>query len=172
MMATSFAVTRSDGKSNSDVVLALVHSVPPGHVFTYEELCTALNSGTQRKYTIDEMQNAVRGSARRLLREEQRVLHCIKKIGYRVALASDHNRLAMGRVRKADVQMKWGLETLKNVRWNEMYENTRKATEGTLMVVGAIYENQRSMEKRLNAVEAAIAGLKSDVIVEQKGKAG
>lgn len=156
-MVASFAIARKDGRSNSDVVVELVKGAQPGHLFEYEDLCKALNEGTDRTYKRKEIQGAVHSAANRLLQEQKRVLECVKTVGYKVALASDHNRLATGRARKADVQMKLGLKTIQNVRWDEMTENERKLAEGTLLVFGAIYQQQQSMEKRISAVEKAIA---------------
>jgi len=156
-MASSFTVARADGRSNVDVVLELVKGAEPGHLFEYGVLCEVLSDGTERVYKAREVPNVVRSAQSRLLQEHKRVLECVKTVGYRVALAGDHNRLATGRVRKADVQMKLGLKTLQHVRWDEMTENQRKLAEGTLMVLGALYHQQQSMEKRLSAVENAIA---------------
>jgi hypothetical protein len=131
----------------------------PGRLYTYDELSAALSDGAGRAFTRSEIASLVSRTYSRLLKEHQRALHCVRGSGYRLAPASDHRRLANGRKERADVQLRRGLHTLQNVRWNELDPEARKAHEGTLMVMSAMYEQQRAMTRRQDAVEAAISKL-------------
>lgn len=154
-----FKSTRDDGRSHTDVLLACVQDAPPGAVFTHDELGAVLSVGLPEPLPRPAVRNIVNNGMHRFEREYQRTLHCVRGVGYRVALASDHMRLASTRKRRADVQLRKGIHTLRHVRWDEMDENTRKAHEGHLMVTEAIYANQHALEKRLRSVEVAIQRL-------------
>jgi len=151
-----FEITRLDGRSNSQVVLDHVKDKPPGTVFSYEELQAALSSGTSRRYSQSDVQSIVTAAYPRLLKEQARALHNVRLVGYRLAPAAHHVVLANGRQAKADKQMLRGLQTLQNVRWDEMDANQRMAHEGQLLVVGALFHQMRALERRQSAIEAAI----------------
>lgn len=161
VMTKPFEVTRSDGRSNSQVVIDHVKDGEPGRVYTYAEIGLALSVGTDHNYEVGSVRGAVIGSATRLSKEYQRTLHNVRLIGYRLAYAKEHMRLALQRKSRADVQIKKGLHILRNVRWDEMDSNTRIAHEGTLMITESLYANQMALDKRLRAVEQAIASVKS-----------
>jgi hypothetical protein len=154
--ANPFQITRPDGRSNSQVVIDHVRDGEPGRVYTYDELGAALAEGTDHIYSVDAVRAAVTASCARLLKEHQRALHNVRLVGYRLAYAKDHMGLALIRKRRADVQIKRGLQTLRHVRWDEMDENTRRAHEGHLMITESLVANQMHIEKRLQAVEQAI----------------
>ena len=154
-----FKITRTDGRSNAQVVIDLVKDGQPGHVYSYEEIALALAHDTDRLFPAPLLQAAVRGAAPRLLRECQRALHNVRLVGYRLALAAEHSGLASSRRRRADVQMQHGLRLLRNVRWEEMDENARQAHQGHLMLSEALAANQHALERRMRAVENAIAQL-------------
>ena len=50
-----------------------------------------------------------------------------------------------------------GLDTLKHVRWSDLSPNERAAHEGTLMILSAVIEQTRGIEKRQKTLEDAIA---------------
>lgn len=154
-----FKITRADGRSNGQVLLEYVNGGEPGRLYAYDELVTALSEGSH-KFTKTDVQRVVRQSTGRLLREQQRRLHAVRTVGYRLAPASEHMVLANGDRRRADVQLRKGLDTLRHVRFEEMDENTRRAHEGHLMVTEAIYANQVALDRRMKKVEEAIAALK------------
>lgn len=157
-----FGIARLDGRSNAQVIIDLVQSVDPGFVFTYEAIGEALSAGTSRSYSGAAVRSVVSSSYSKILRGCDRALHSVPKVGYRVALANDHNQLALSRTKRADVQMRKGMETLQHVRWSELDENQRKLHEGTLLVVGALYQQQQAMDRRLAKVEQLIRGLKKE----------
>jgi len=102
----------------------------------------------------------------RLLREQQRTLRNVRNVGYRMVRADEHNELARGRMRRADKQMDRGLLLLNNVREEEILDPmARQSHQATRMVLSALVQQQRAMERRMQAVEAAI-GLRPPPAVE------
>lgn len=157
---TPFKVTRADGRSNGQVILDLVRDAEAGRLFTYEELSAALQAGTSRIYSVRHVCGIVRAVTPRMLREQQRRLHSVKLMGYRLAPAAEHMKLAHMDRRRADVQLRRGVETLRHVRWDEMDPNMRAAHEGHLMLTEAVYLNQVSLDQRVRKIEQAIAAAK------------
>jgi hypothetical protein len=155
-----FVITRMDGRSNAQVVLDLVQGGEPGRVYTFDEIAEALSVGATREFNRSDVRSIVAGANQRLLKEQQRVLHNVRHIGYRIAEAKDHRSLALTHKHRADVQLLRGYQRLTHVRYEEMDANARAAHEGTLMVVGALYQQQKAMDRRLTAVEAAIQNLR------------
>lgn len=160
-MNPKFAIQRADGRSNGQVLLNLIKDGEPGRVYKYEEIAAALQEGTNREFGVPEVRQVVASSYVRLLKELAAALHNVRGVGYRLAFAKDHRELAVLRRRRADLQFKKGLHTLRHVRWDEMDENTRKAHEGHLMITEALYLQQAATEKRLKAVEDAVRNLQN-----------
>jgi hypothetical protein len=154
-----FQVTRADGRSDAQVIIDLVKDGIAGTLYTHETLREALAADSPREFRQHEVSGAVGRANKRLLREHQRRLHAIIGMGYRLAPASEHMRLAGGDRRRADAQLRKGLETLRHVRWEEMAPDARKAHEGHLMVTEALYQAQVAQDRRLRKVEAAIQAI-------------
>jgi len=158
-MTALFEISRPDGRSQAQVLIDLVRDAQPGQLFEYPVLIDALRYEGGRPVTAADVASVVSRAYGRLLKEHQRALHCVRGRGYRVAPASDQRALAQGRKNRADVQLRVGLNTLRHVRWDELDVEARKAHEATLMVMSAIYEQQRAMERRQNAIEEAVSRL-------------
>lgn len=158
-MSDGFKITRADGRSNAQVLLDYVQDGRAGQTYTYAELAAALEDGADRTYSRVAVRQIAAAAYDRMLKEQQRALHNIRGVGYRLAPASDHKQLAAQRKRRSDVQLVRGLNTLRNVRWDEMDTETRKAHEGSLMVMSAIYEQQRALERRQSSIEDAVRKL-------------
>jgi Arc/MetJ family transcription regulator len=141
-------------------VIDLVKDHEPGRVFTYEEFGDALSAGADKTFTVPRVRAAVVSATPRLLREQQRALHNVRLVGYRLAFAKEHSGLALMRRRRADIQTKRALHLLRHVRWEEMDENTRNAHQGHLMVTEALMANQVAQERRISAIENVIASLR------------
>jgi hypothetical protein len=163
MASDLFEIKRKDGRSSAQVLIDHVKIAPPGHLFPYEELCEVLSNGSDHAFSMAAIRGVVARASRRLLREHQRALENVLRVGYRVALASEHTRLAVTRSHKADLQMKRGMALLKHVRWDELDPNARMAHEGTLMIMNAFHEQQSAFDRRLRNLERAFAsvGLKA-----------
>lgn len=160
MRPLQFESKRQDGRSNAQVVIDHVKSGAPGTLYEYAALVDALNVGSEREHGIEDVRQAVAACIPRLLQEHQRRLHNVRTLGYRLAPASEHMSIARRDKRRADVQLKRGLHTLRNVRWEELDENTRRAHEGHLMITEAIYANQASLDQRVRRIEETIKAIK------------
>lgn len=151
-----FAITRADGRSNTQVILDLVRGADPGMVFTYEQIIAALAVGSEKAYTTQAAQAAVRSALPRLLLDQSRTLRNVQQVGYKVALAAEHQHLALDRKHKADRQMHMGMTMLQHVRLDELSESQRKAHMGTLMIVSALWQNQKALERRMDQNDAVL----------------
>jgi len=155
---TRFTTGRDDGRSDVQVIHDLVGSADPGTVFTFDELASALRVGCEdRDITIQTVRQAVRRSYTRMLRENARTLQSVVGVGYRVAEAAAHQTLARARQRRSDVQLRRGVQVLEHVRWDEMDANARAAHQGTLLIMSALYQNQRQLHRRQGRIEDALS---------------
>ncbi len=161
-MGRSFKISRADGRSNAEVLLGHVKAGEPGRIYTYEELSAVLSEGTETVYTPANVRTIVGNPKfyKRMLKLQDRALRNIPRVGYRLALAKEMPSMFMVRKDRADVQMECGLLTLQHTRTDELDEATRRVHEGMLMIVGAVYQQQQAMDRRLRAVEDAVRGLK------------
>lgn len=160
-----FATSRNDGRTDSEVIIDLVKSAHPGTVFTFDEIGKALSEGTGKAFDRQAVQAVASRSVLRLAKETQRALHNIRGVGYRVAAASDHCRLANHRKKRSDRQLTKGLAVLQHVRWEEMDQNQRNAHQAQLMILQSVVTNQRSLDRRMSRIEEAIKkGLERPVL--------
>lgn len=156
-----FRISRCDGRSNGQVILDLVKDEKPGTVFSYQQLSDALSAGTGKRYARNEVQRIVVATCPRMLKEQARTLHNIENKGYQIAPADYHMTLAHDRKGRADKQMLRGVQLLENVKWDEMDSNQRLAHQGQLLVMSALYQNQKALERRQVAIEKAILQVKT-----------
>lgn len=159
-MSEHFTVTRLDGRSNAAVLIDYIKDGAPDRLYGYAELGAALEVGSTRRFEPKDVRAVVTAAYPLVLKKLDRALQNVRGVGYRIARAGEHKQLALTRTRRADVQMKRGWQTLQHVRFEEMSEAERLAHEGTLMIVGALYQQQQAMDRRLRAVEDAIRGLR------------
>lgn len=154
-----FQITRENGKSNTRVLLDYVCGSEPGRIFKYEELIKVLNENINKKYGVHEIQLIVSNAQSQLLKEQSRTLYNVRNVGYKVAHANEHNKLALTRKDRADTQLSRGVKILQNVRWEEMDAQSRLAHEGSLLIMSSLYSQQQGYEKRINAVETALKNI-------------
>ncbi len=140
MSRAQFQITRADGRSNATVIIDLVKDAQPGTVFPYADMITALNVGAGRAYTKSDVCQTVRIANIRLLKQHRRELYCLSGEGFKVAHASQHNQMALARRTKADKQIERGMLTIRQARFEEMDENSRKIAEGTLLIMAGIHQ--------------------------------
>lgn len=152
-----FESKRLDGRSMAEIVTELV--VPqyqPGQTVLYSAIITALNQGSDKSHTLVEAREAVYRAKTRLLRDHALALRNVPGRGYKLALATEHREMAVKHKTKADRQLRFGVQVLKNVRWGELDPQARLAHEGTLLLMSALQERQSWMERRMSKVEALI----------------
>lgn len=161
VVANRFEISRADGSSDGMVLCRLVSNAVPGHVFTFDELSAELSAGSSRQFDRLAVSQAVSRSTVMILRTTQRALHSVRGEGYRVAHADDHRGIAANRKRRSDIQLRRAVQTLENVRWDEMDPNVRAAHQAQLMLLSALSQRQDSIERRLAKQEAAIRQLQN-----------
>lgn len=159
MTTDRFTPSRSNGQSDVDVIVSLVSSASPMTVLTHSQMMAALQEGLTQPVTLERARNARARAETRMLREIGRTLEAVHGIGYRVAKAAEHKRMSGARKRRADRQMFRGVQLLKNVRWDELSDEQRKAHEAQLVIMSSLYENQRSFDRRLRRAEDAIMSI-------------
>jgi hypothetical protein len=142
-----FEPTRPNGKSDRRLVVELVRDADPGTLFDFKTLTSALQWGTTREINRRVITAAVTAANRTLLVEQKRILHSIAGVGYRLAHANDHTRLADGRKARAHAQLQWAVDTLAHVRWDEMDPNVRAAHEAQLMIVAAHHQALSALKR-------------------------
>lgn len=151
-----FYIRREDGRSNQQVIIDYVKDGQPGYIYKYDELIAALNDGSPTVHDRRSLYAIVIGCMHRLLEDHQRTLKNIRSTGYQLAHASEHSRLAVIRKHKADLQVRRGLDLLRNVRWDELDPNQRMLHESQLLIISGLYQQQQAFDKRLRKVEDAI----------------
>jgi hypothetical protein len=151
-----FKIKRDDGRSNSQVLLDYVQGKPPGTVFLYEELQDVFSSGTNKKYTKNEAQRIVTESCPRMLKEQNRTLHNMRNVGYRIAHAAQHVVLASYRKERGEKQFLRSEQVLIHVHLNEMTQNERREHQGQLIMMIAMRQQLTALERRQSAIENAI----------------
>lgn len=158
-MREQFQITRADGRSNARVVIDLVKDAGPGTIFSYDQIAKSLSIGAVRKYTSADVCQIVRVANVRLLKEYRRELYCLRGQGFKVAHASQHTQLALVRRSKADRQIERGLLTIKQVRLEEMDENSRRIAEGTLLIMAGIHQQLQLVAAKTARHDRLIAEL-------------
>lgn len=151
-----FEIGRLNGKSDAEILLEVVNSASPGEVLTYGRLAEALGQDSPRQYAIRDVQGSVNRAERKLAVHASRALVNVRRVGYKLALAEEHQKIAGRKRERSTKLLKRGLTVLQNVRWEEMDANQRQAHEGALMVVSALHQAVQGIESRLAAVESAI----------------
>ena len=152
-----FKPHRLDGRSMTEVILDLIKGAEPETVFEYEEIIRALNAGASKEYSKKDAQSAMQRAKGRLSKEYQRMVRSIPNQGYKIAAANEHREIALSHKAKSEHQMKVGVQILRNVKWNEMDPESKRAHEGTLVIVSALYEQQAWLDRRLKKVETLIS---------------
>jgi hypothetical protein len=148
-----FVITRSDGRSDAEVLAEIVAAAKPGDLLTYDALAAGLSVGASRDYGRADVQASVGRAERKLAIEQCRALLNIRNQGYRIALAGEHQTIAMRKRDQAGTLLKRGLMVLQHVDWDAMDDNTRRAHEGQLMVVGALHSAMSGLDRRLARIE-------------------
>lgn len=159
MSAGRFVTSRADGRTDAEVIVALVQGVAPGTVVTYREMAEALSMGSNRRWDDRAVQSSARSSARRLLRETARVLIPVRGAGYRISQGFDHHGLALRRESKANNQLRMAVDVLRHVDYGEMTAEQRSVHEAHLTITGALFHQMCSVTSRQKRQDAAIQSL-------------
>lgn len=158
-MRSQFQASRSDGRSDRQVVFEMVRGAEPETVFPYERLSAALQENTGRPITRGVVCAAARAASRPLERECQRTLSVVPRVGYRVVRADEHLGLALNRKDRAELMIRRGVELLQNTRVDELNATQLALHNGQMLVLGGFYEALRSTRRRQDAQERVIRDL-------------
>lgn len=153
---SDFKPNRLDGRSTTEVILDLIKGAEPETVFEYDEIIRALNTGASKEYSTKDAQSAMQRAKGRLSKDYQRMVRSIPNKGYKIAAATEHREIALSHKTKSERQLKVGVQILQNVKWGEMDPESKRAHEGTLVLVSALYEQQAWLDRRLKKVETLI----------------
>jgi hypothetical protein len=162
-------ITRLNGKSNAEVIIELVRDTQPGTTFSFDQLRSQLEAGTDQKYSNTSVCGIIRMANVTLLRLHCRELRNVRKVGFVLIPAREHMAVARLRRTKADKQIRRAFLSLQCVRWNEMDSNTRQAHEGQLMLTSAIMEQIRIQGRRQAEYENLVNQKLSNVDERLKG---
>lgn len=158
-MTVPFQPSRSDGRSDREVVYELVRDADPGATYTYDELTAALQDGLDAKVGRDRVYRAVGAANRTLLREHNRYLGVVKNVGYRVLRGSEHAAVAVRRKEKARTQLQRGKEILVHTRLGELDAAQRDLHERQLMLLSALCGAVDDLDQRQQRSEELIEDL-------------
>lgn len=153
-----FKIRRPDGRSNQQVVIDEVGDAEPGKLFTFDDIKGILDH-IGNEFDRRRIGGVVRQANLRLLKEFKRELISVRDLGYKVAEAREHVRLASARERSADRQIARGLRTLQHVRFEELTENERTMHVGHLMITQGLHSNMRALVDRQSKQDAMLSEL-------------
>lgn len=151
-----FRINREDGRTFTEVLIDYVSQGDPGRIYGHGELSDVLSATADRKLTVADVRNIVNRAQKQLSHMHSRALRAVRGVGYKLAHAKEHKELALIRKVKADRQLRRGVQLLQDVRWDELDENSRKAHEGTMLLMSAIYEHTRALTKRVNRIDEVL----------------
>lgn len=163
MKAGRFVTSREDGRTDAEVLIGVLASRQPGEVIPYGTLAEALSVGSNRDWTTHAVQSAVRGAARRLLRETARTLISVRGVGYRLSSGSDHHGLALRRESKANRQLSMAVDVLRHAQYGEMTAEQRSVHEAHLTITGALFQQMRRVTQKQKQQDDAIQSLMARV---------
>jgi len=158
-----FVTSREDGRTDAEVLIALVDGVAPGTVMPYSQMAAALAVGSSRGWDTKAVQSAVRSTARRLLRHSARALIPVRGVGYRISQGSDHHGLALRRESRANTQLRMAVDVLRHAQYGEMSTDERTVHEAHLTITGALFQQMRRVTQRQKQQDDAIQSLMSRV---------
>jgi hypothetical protein len=150
------SIGRSDGRSNTQVVVDLVAGSPAETVFTYDEIGAVLAEGTDTSYDKSRVAQVVRDANTKLLKKHSTELVCVRNVGYAIAPAKQHLTLSDTRRAKAGRQLKRAALTLRHVRESELDPNTRAVLTAHRLILGAVMSAVESIEARQAEQEEAM----------------
>lgn len=163
MSAGRFVTSRQDGRTDAEVLVALVSGLEPGTVMPYRQMAEALAVGSSRTWDTKAVQSAVRSTARRLLRQSARALIPVRGVGYRISQGADHHGLALRRESRANTQLRMAVDVLRHANYGEMTTNQRSVHEAHLTITGALFQQMRRVTQRQKQQDDAIQSLMARV---------
>lgn len=159
-MPSPFESTRSDGRSDRQVICDLVGDNPPETLFDYDVLIAALAVGVDAEIDRRRIYRAITNANKTLLREKRLYLAVVANVGYRILRADEHLPVAIDRKNSAVLKLRQGMDLLRHARIEELPEAQRVLHEGQLMIMSGLYEAMRDSHRRHDKQEQVIDELR------------
>lgn len=162
-MPNPFEPTRSDGRSDRQVIYDYVSDAEPEALFTYKTLIEELSTGLDMDVIVDRRRvyRAITNTNRTLLAEKQRYLQVVREIGYRMLRADEHLPAAIDRKQSAVMKLRQGMELLRGAKIEELDEAQRVLHQGQLMIMSGLYDAVRESHRRHDRQEQVIEDLRA-----------
>lgn len=154
-----FKITRTNGRSNAEVLAAVVAASEPGRILSYDELAGILGEGTDRAWKRVDVQQAVNGGRRYVLRQTRRDLVSLRGTGYQVSRASEHVAISKRRERKAGNQMARAVEVLQNTPIGELSSAQAMEHDAHLAVTAIIAQQVMRLTRKQHQQDDLISNL-------------
>lgn len=162
-MSQPFASSRSDGRSDRQVLFDLVESADPDTLVSYDRILSALSDGLSKPVAKDRAYRAVASVNKILLRERRRYLRVVPNQGYRVIRSDEHLPEALAKKSRAQSYISRGVELLRNARLDELTEAQRTLHEGQLMVLAGLHQAVQESTARHDKQERVLDELRRRV---------
>lgn len=159
MVAVAFQASRTDGRSDRQVIFDLAENAEPDTFFSYQELQRVLAEGLDRVPNRQRVCAAIRQANRTLQHERSRYLRVVRGQGYRVLKSNEHLPVALDMSRSATKMYKRGLTLIKSTNLNELSPSERQMHEGYGMLFAANFAMIENTNRRVNRQDALIADL-------------
>lgn len=173
-MSDPFTPSRTDGRSDRQVIYDYVSDAEPETVFKYDALIDELSAGLDGDTLIDRhrVYQAVTNTNKTLLVEKRRYLQVVRNMGYRMLRADEHLPAAIDRKQSAVMKLKQGMELLRGAKVEELDEAQRVLHQGQLMIMSGLYDAVRESHRRHDRQERVIEDLRARqrADIEELGK--
>lgn len=158
-----FQTTRSDGRSDRQVVADLVIERGAGDIITHAEIADALAEGIDGEITRPRVYRAAAAASRWLTLNRQIALVPIRGVGYRVSVPDDFRALAEVRRDRASSQLVRGKELLDHAPYGRMSPDVRDALLPLQVLIGGAYAQLHAYGEHLARHDDAIRRLSERV---------
>jgi hypothetical protein len=149
-----FKTTRKDGRSYRSIAADALKDEEPGSTFTYKKIADAI--GLHPRDDLRRIQAAVRSANKPLLKLYNRYAETVPGMGYRIAPAREHIRVAAGFEKKASRQINRSIAVLHNTNLSEMTESERMLHQNQYMIAQAIAASHNYNKRRFDRIEELI----------------
>lgn len=156
-MEASKRFMRDDGRTDRDILWAMLESCEPGQIYEMEALQEILAEGLDGDYVPKhKVYHAVRMVNDDLLPMRKRVLRSVRGKGYMVARAHEHAVLAQQRERRAKRQVEHAYNVVTHVKEGELTPEQLKIHNATLILVANLYGMICDGQKKQERAESLI----------------
>jgi hypothetical protein len=160
-----FTARSPDGRSEWQIVRDLIatYSLKPGDILPYHDLHVALNRDEEERQAV---QRAAREASRHMLQLDKRCLVPVPNEGYRLALPSEHVRVAKEREARGVRQFARAIKVYDGTPLDELKPAERELHLNTSMLAKTAFAALDDHEKRLRRLENVIGGIAGPKIID------